>query len=150
MGKALIAALVLALSGCQLGGGAPNAASDIAPPNAIQGPAVEVTTLAPVGAAPPAEPAPKPEPAPAKVVKTPKTADQIACEKRGGSYVGAGTSGLMTCQTPTRDGGKQCRAAGDCDGICLARSRTCAPVKPLMGCNEILQNDGSRAELCIE
>lgn len=145
MGKAFVAAVLMALAGCQLGGGAPKA-SDVAGADALQGPAVEVTTLAPMGA----EPAPLVTPEAPKVVKKPKTAGQIDCEKRGGSFVSAGRSALMTCQMPTRDGGKQCRVSSDCDGVCLARSGTCAPVKPLLGCNSILQSDGSRAELCID
>ena len=27
--------------------------------------------------------------------------------------------------------------------LCLARSQTCAPFKPLFGCNEILQDNGA-------
>ncbi|SEN27975.1 hypothetical protein SAMN05216227_101064 [Pseudorhodobacter antarcticus] len=145
--------LAVALSACQMGGGAgPDAATDIAPPNAIIGPTVEVTRLdaPPAAAAAPAPsaalvPMPKPEPIAGR-----KIPDQIACEKRGGSFVAFGASGLMTCQTPTRDSGKQCKRESDCDGVCLARSRTCAPVKPLLGCNAVLQNDGRRVDLCID
>lgn len=153
--------VVLALAGCQMGGSkAP--ASDVAPPAALQGPAVEVTPLAPIGAAPapgneaavkPATPAPvsKPEPEaePALVAK-PKSAAHLACEKKGGKYVPLGKSGALTCQMPTRDGGKQCRKESDCEGVCLARSRTCAPVKPLFGCQSILQEDGVQVDLCID
>lgn len=159
------AVLALGLAGCQLGGtDAPP--SDIAAPSAIAGPEVEVTTLAPMGSAqavvdaaaepkpsgapdvaPEAKPEVKPEP-PAPVIV--KSASQIACEKRGGILVSVGRSGAVTCQMPTRDGGKQCRRESDCDGVCLARSNSCAPVKPLLGCHEILQNDGLRVELCID
>lgn len=152
------AVVALGLAGCQLGGFG-GAKTDIVAPNAIQGPAVEVTTLAPIGVAPPTEavaeppasiapasqsPAPPPEPVKAK------TPGQIACEKRGGSFVSTGRSGAMTCQLPTRDGGKQCHRESDCDGVCLARSNTCAPLKPLLGCQAILQDDGRRVELCID
>ncbi|WP_050528136.1 hypothetical protein [Pseudorhodobacter aquimaris] len=99
-------------------------------PAAIQAPAVEVTPLA--------------------AAATPKSASHLACLNRGGSYVAAPGSGFMTCQIPTTDGGKQCRRAADCDGVCLARSGTCAPVKPLLGCNAVLQDDGRRVELCID
>ncbi len=163
------AVLALGLAGCQLGGGG-TTASDVAAPSAIMGPEVAVTTLAPMGSAasvvdgvaeatpegapdvapegaPGAKPEVEPVP-PAPVVA--KSASQIACEKRGGSFVAFGRSGAMTCQLPTRDGGKQCRRESDCDGVCLARSNTCAPVKPLWGCHAILQNDGRRVELCID
>lgn len=135
--------LLLGLTGCQLTGG-DAAKSDVAAPAALQGPAVEVTTLPPLGAVPVA-----PSPAVSEPAK-PKTAGQIACEGRGGRFVPLGASGAMTCQMPTRDGGKQCKRESDCDGVCLARSNTCAPVKPLLGCQDILQNDGRRVALCID
>jgi hypothetical protein len=142
-------ALMLLLGGCQLIGKT-DAPSDIAPPTALLGPAVAVTALAPLGApvpeVPPAAAPPATPPVPVKV----KTAGQIACEKHGGSFVVFGATGAMTCQMPTRDGGKQCRRESDCDGVCLARSNTCAPVKPLLGCQAILQNDGRRVDLCID
>lgn len=152
-------AFVLALAGCQLGG-APGAPPDVAAPSAIQGPAVEVSALAPMAGEPAAAPlqplaptaVPRPEaaappPEPVAVIKTP---GHIACEKRGGNFVALGRSGAMICQLPTRDGGKQCRRESDCDGVCLARSGTCAPVKPLLGCQAILQDDGRRVQLCID
>jgi len=162
------AVLALGLAGCQLGG-TDATTSDVAPPSAISGPEVAVTTLAPMGSAevmgdggaavvavpkPAGAPTVAPE-AQSEVIPVPpapvivKSASQIACEKRGGSFVAFGKSGAMTCQLPTRDGGKQCRRESDCDGVCLARSNTCAPVKPLWGCHAILQNDGRRVELCI-
>lgn len=157
-GRALV--LALALASCQLVGKG-EVESDVAPPTVLQGPKVEVTALPAMGTSensPPAAEAtgeavpPKPEPVavaeppPVKV----KSAGQIACEKRGGSFVSAGKSGAKTCQTRTRDSGKQCRRESDCEGVCLARSRSCAPVKPLLGCHEILQDDGYRVELCID
>lgn len=158
---------MLGLAGCQMGGGGV-APTDVAAPSAITGPAVEVTALAPLGSVvpvPASVPAPEtpqpigsapvgaaaapvsvPPPAPV-IVKSPS---QLACEKRGGRFVSLGRSGAMTCQVPTRDGGKSCRRESDCDGVCLARSATCAPVQPLLGCQSILQNDGRRVELCID
>lgn len=79
----------------------------------------------------------------------PKSPSQIACERKRGSWVNAG-SGLNTCVFPTRDGGERCTRESQCDGVCLARSGTCSPVKPLLGCNEILQDNGARVTLCIE
>jgi hypothetical protein len=177
----LMAVLAGALAGCQFGGlnGGESAEADIAAPTALQGPAVEVTTLAPMGqtAAPvveakPVVPAVSPKDVPPKdapqvapkadvptaaaltdaapVVAPVKSPSQIACEKKGGHFASLPNRGAMTCQMPTRDGGKQCRRESDCDGVCLARSRTCAPVKPLLGCQDILQNDGRRVKLCID
>ena len=79
-----------------------------------------------------------------------KSKEQITCEKRGGNWGAAGKSKLKSCIRRTRDAGKQCRKQGDCESVCLARSNTCAPIKPLFGCNEILQKDGSRVTLCID
>ncbi len=67
-------------------------------------------------AAPPAEPV---------EVKSPA---HLACERKGGRGSTAGSSAAAFCQNPTRDGGKQCRKASDCEGYCLAKSNTCAPV----------------------
>lgn len=79
-----------------------------------------------------------------------KTATQKACERKGGIFASAGKSGAKTCVKRTRDGGKQCKREQDCEGVCLARSRTCAPATPLLGCNDILQGDGRRVSLCID
>ncbi|MDZ4096879.1 MAG: hypothetical protein U1D35_18450 [Paracoccaceae bacterium] len=79
-----------------------------------------------------------------------KSAAQIVCERKGGRYANAGKSGAKTCIRQTRDAGKQCRKAGDCEGACLARSQSCAPITPLFGCNDILQNDGRQVTLCID
>lgn len=78
-----------------------------------------------------------------------KSERQIACERKRGTWADTG-GGLMICIQPTRDGGKRCTRESQCDGVCLARSGTCAPVKPLLGCNEVLQDNGVRATLCIE
>ena len=80
----------------------------------------------------------------------PKPAAQVLCEKTGGQWSVAGESGAFTCVKPTRDGGKVCTKKGDCQGMCLARSGTCAPFMPLFGCNEVLEQDGRRVTLCIE
>lgn len=91
-------------------------------------------------------------PTPADVVPgKAKTPAQVACEKkRGHVWSKAGTSGASACIKLTRDSGKRCTAGGDCEGECLARSGTCAPYTPLFGCNEILQDNGSRVTLCLD
>ncbi len=75
---------------------------------------------------------------------------RLACEKQGGAYVIVGKSGALACQTRTIDAGKSCDNSGECEGSCLARSRSCAPVKPLFGCNEVLEIGGRRVSLCID
>ena len=56
----------------------------------------------------------------------------------------------MTCIRTTRDAGKSCDSKTDCEGECLARSRTCSPIKPLFGCNPVLMDTGAEVTLCIE
>lgn len=120
------------------------------------------TSAAATGSAPPqrpaappaepaAEPAPAPAPSPAPVVpQGSKSASQIACEEDGGRWARAGESIAMTCIRTTRDAGKSCDSKTDCEGECLARSRTCSPIKPLFGCNPVLMDTGAEVTLCIE
>lgn len=172
-----VLALVGVLSACTLGLGGKDKAADAAKASPITGGEVTVSALpGPPGAAaaapaatakptgaPPANPT-KPaaaQPAPADTAKAtekpveeaapppPLTPEQAACQKKGGKWAKVGRGG-ETCVQTTRDAGKQCRKASQCEGLCLARSGTCAPIKPLFGCNDILQNDGSKVTLCID
>ena len=160
----LIAASLLAavmLVGCQMAapGGAP-----------ITGDEISVTALPPIAndGAPDTSVAGTPHPKPRPEVQAdPVTADpvtsepeaepevakppeQLICEKAGGQWAVAGITGAYICIKPSRDGGKMCRKKGDCQGLCLARSGTCAPYAPLFGCNEVLEKDGRRVTLCID
>lgn len=103
-----------------------------------------------------AEPAPQPdlgEPATDPAVATKpvpaKSEKQLACEKKKGRWVNTGGK-THTCVFNTKDANKTCTRESQCEGVCLARSGTCSPIKPLLGCNEILQDDGARVTLCIE
>jgi hypothetical protein len=77
------------------------------------------------------------------------TPEGIACTRRGGIWSKIGSGEARTCLRRTRDAGQRCDADRDCQGVCLARSGTCAPVDPLFGCNEVLQDDGRRMTLCL-
>ncbi len=70
------------------------------------------------------------------------------CERTGGTWGLRAGDRLFVCYQPTRDANKTCRIASDCDGLCLARSRTCAPIKPFLGCHEILTEGGVQATQC--
>lgn len=71
------------------------------------------------------------------------------CERKGGRW-GAVQGGLaFACFRDTRDGGKSCLSAQSCEGLCLARSRTCAPVTPFFGCHEVFTSRGLRQTICI-
>jgi hypothetical protein len=93
---------------------------------------------------------PEPVPEVEEVDPALQTPAALACLKQGGRYLPIGSSISRACVTPTRDGGDRCESGKTCDGECLARSLTCAPVTPLFGCNEIIQEDGRRVTLCIE
>lgn len=74
--------------------------------------------------------------------------DRVSCAASGGRWGQTGQGG-HTCYAPLGDAGRACTAAGDCEGACSARSRSCAPVRPLMGCHEILTEGGTVATQCI-
>ncbi len=95
-----------------------------------------------------AEPAPQPDLAQTPV--TPKSEQQLACEKKKGRWSRVGKGNGRACVFQTKDAGKRCERESQCDSVCLARSGTCAPFKPMYGCNEILQDNGMRVTLCIE
>ena len=73
--------------------------------------------------------------------------ERQACVADGGAWSRVAST-VFTCVRQTRDGGQACQAAGDCEGICLARSGTCAPLTPIFGCNEVLTENGRRVTLC--
>lgn len=95
------------------------------------------------------DPAAGAEVAPA-VVEPPKSEAQLACERRKGRWSPVGSGILRTCIFETKDGGKQCDRESDCEGACLARSGTCAPIRPLLGCHDVLQDNGVRVTQCID
>lgn len=84
------------------------------------------------------------------VEKPPLSPEELACIKKGGTWSGAGFAGAKACVKLTRDGGKSCKREKDCEGYCLAKSKTCAPVTPMFGCNEIVQDNGMVVTLCID
>ena len=71
------------------------------------------------------------------------------CIKKGGEYLPADKGGFVCMSVPS-DAGKSCDSARDCESACLARSQTCAPVLPLLGCNEILTDSGAAVTQCID
>jgi hypothetical protein len=75
---------------------------------------------------------------------------RMACERRGGTLGPGPGTGTVTCVMQTRDSGRSCTRATDCEGECLSRSRTCAPVRPLRGCHDVLDNAGRTTRLCLD
>lgn len=119
-----------------------------AKPDAVQPTSAQVTPAQPDPAAvDPAKAAMRPvAEEPARVLGP----EELACVKKGGQWAVAGKAGGMSCVRRMRDAGKSCRKKSDCEGDCLARSNTCAPIAPLFGCNEILQDNGAMVTLCID
>lgn len=173
---ALVLCAASLVAGCQLSGPG-KAPSGPSGQNALTGGEIEVTPLdAPAGAttattgaepagegraapqaapaaeaaatAKPGSPAPKADLEAAPV--TPKSEMQLACEKKRGRWSGIGKGDARACIFQTRDGGKRCDRESQCEGVCLARSGSCSPFKPLYGCNEILQDNGARVTLCLD
>jgi hypothetical protein len=75
-------------------------------------------------------------------------AEARACAQSGGTLRPRGMAGLYSCVRATRDAGRACSSGSDCEGECLARSRTCAPLDPLFGCHEVLDRAGRTQTLC--
>lgn len=132
------------------------AAAGAAPPEPPQEGADTPPEQAPSAQAPPAAPVPAPEdlPLPEPAAEEPgvaKSEAQLTCERRKGRWVPIGQAGeLRTCIFNTKDSGKQCSRESQCEGACLARSGTCAPFRPLIGCHEVLQDNGMRATQCLQ
>lgn len=104
-------------------------------------------TAAATAETPPAAPVAETAPEIPAALKSPS---QIACEKDRGTWARAGAGGGMACVYQTRDGGKGCDSKDDCQGECLARSRTCSPIQPLFGCNAVLLDTGAEVTLCLD
>jgi len=75
--------------------------------------------------------------------------ERNACERSGGRWGPSAGDAFFVCFRPTRDANKLCSIASDCEGICLSRSRTCSPIKPFLGCHEILTEGGGNATQCV-
>lgn len=73
-----------------------------------------------------------------------------SCLAKGGDYRSGGIAGLMVCFETPKDAGKSCAKATDCESQCLARTKSCAPIKPLFGCHAILDSSGREVTICVD
>ena len=73
---------------------------------------------------------------------TPEFVEQqrTICEARGGSWGSGEDRATNICFLTPKDANEPCTQASDCEGQCLARSRTCAPVMPLLGCHDVFMS----------
>lgn len=168
---ARLAAVLMLLAACQLHAPAPDTSAlapeavavtalDAAQTTTVMNPAkaaLDVTAVQVTGKATP-RPVGRPEVlgSPANATSaasepaTPVPPEQALCEKTKGQWSAITGSTGHFCVHPTRDPGKSCHRKGDCQGECLAQSGTCSPIMPLMGCNAILQADGTEVTLCLQ
>ena len=91
----------------------------------------------------------KPDATPDATPVVPPSPQQVLCEKSGGQWATAGDTLANLCVRRTKDAGKQCSKKTDCQGQCLARSQTCSPIDPMIGCNDVLEKDGRMVTLCL-
>ncbi len=71
-----------------------------------------------------------------------------ACLDKGGKPM-LGGFGQPACEVSNEDAGKSCSRDSDCEGFCLAESKTCAPKSPMFGCHKVLP-DGREATICVD
>lgn len=76
--------------------------------------------------------------------------ERAECLAAGGRIGSGGLFPGELCFRPTTDAGQACSRASDCEGFCLAETRTCAPVTPIFGCTAILNEDGQEITLCMD
>ena len=81
-------------------------------------------------------------------------ADELAqrkatCLETGGTWGIGGILGLQQCFPNYSDAGKSCNRESDCQGMCMADTRTCAKTSSY-GCMSYLNDDGNLEEICID
>lgn len=145
---ALVAGCTLSKPDAPAPAGNPITGGEIAV-TSLDAPAADAAPVKETGAKPVPEPAPEILPVPAAPEPRLMSPEEQLCAEKGGLWGAVGLAGAA-CMYPTNEAGKQCRKESDCDGYCLARSGTCAPYKPMFGCNEIVQDDGVVVTLCID
>lgn len=71
------------------------------------------------------------------------------CLEAGGTWGRGGILALEQCFPNYSDGGKSCKRESDCQGMCMADTRTCATTFSY-GCLSYLNDDGKAVEMCID
>lgn len=75
--------------------------------------------------------------------------EQMICLKDGGIWAKR-KSGAQFCSHQTGEAAKGCSSGRDCKGECLARSKSCSPFAPITGCQEVINDGGLVATLCVD
>jgi len=146
----LVTGLASGLAACRIAGPATPADSAAITEQALPAPEEAAAQPAVPEREPQPEPPPEAAPEPTPEPEAPMLAQQrLLCQQTGGQLMPR-AAGIYACVHPTRDAGRSCNAARDCEGLCLARSGTCAPFAPLYGCQEVFTLPGRRETLCTE
>lgn len=74
--------------------------------------------------------------------------DKASCQRSGGEFAGTPGKAMLCFHTPP-DAGRQCNKDTDCTAGCLAKSHTCAPISPLIGCQDLLDDEGRTVTQCV-
>lgn len=156
--RLLLVAVMALLMGCNgFPGSFKRAAADVdaTAPAAATEPTAETAPEADApdaGNQPEAKPAPEPtpDPTPKPTPKPDRNAVARAKCVAAGDIFSKTKTGAFVCVSRTRDSGKTCTGSNQCEGSCLARSGTCAPVTPLVGCHDIVTNNGGMSTVCID
>lgn len=72
------------------------------------------------------------------------------CLAQGGRVGFGGLVPDEVCFRPTRDAGKACTRASDCEGLCLADTRSCSAEGPMFGCFSFLDENGQAQDICVD
>lgn len=75
-------------------------------------------------------------------------AQDDACIASGGVW-STENSKSRVCIHYTTDSRKSCTRSSQCQSACLAKSNSCAPIRPLLGCQDILTDSGMRMTQCV-
>jgi len=71
------------------------------------------------------------------------------CLEAGGTWGRGGILALEQCFPHYSDAGKSCKRESDCQGMCMADTRSCA-ASFSYGCLSYLNNEGVAEEMCID
>lgn len=76
------------------------------------------------------------------------------CSEQGKQVYRGGINGWF-CANPTTDAGQECRASTECESACLlpderARRGQCAALTTILGCFEMLDDQGEKVVLCVD
>lgn len=74
---------------------------------------------------------------------------KVECLEAGGRWGRGGILALQQCFPNYSDGGKSCNRDSDCQGMCMADTRSCSQTFSY-GCLSYLNDEGKVEEICID